>query len=62
MSRAAGFSGYAIAQGFASAVFTALLLDVVGNRKRAAASGYTTLNVAGNVPVTYMELAGWGGL
>ena len=51
---AAGLSGYAIAQGFATAVYTALLLDVVGNRKHAAASAYATLNAAGNVPVTYM--------
>jgi MFS family permease len=51
---AAGLSGYAIAQGFASAVFTALVLDVVGNRKHAAASAYATLNAAGNVPITYM--------
>ena len=51
---AAGCSGYAIAQGFAWAVGTALILDVVGNRKHAAASAYATLNAAGNVPVTYM--------
>ena len=51
---AAGYSGYAITAGFAWAAGTALLLDVVGNRKHAAASSYATLNAAGNVPVTYM--------
>ena len=51
---AAGLSGYAIAQGFASAVYTALLLDIMGNRRHAAASGYACLNSAGNVPITYM--------
>jgi len=51
---AVGLSGYAIASGFTTAVYTALLLDVVGNRKHAAASAYATLNAAGNVPVTYM--------
>jgi MFS transporter, PAT family, beta-lactamase induction signal transducer AmpG len=50
----AGCSGYDIAWGFASAVYTALLLDVLGNRKHAAASAYAFLNAAGNVPITYM--------
>lgn len=51
---AAGCSGYTIVWGFASAVYTALLLDVLGNRKHAAASAYATLNAAGNVPIAYM--------
>src|SRR5262249_50999162 len=50
----AGCSGYAIAQGFAWPVSTALVLDVVGNRKHAAASAYAILNATSNVPVTYM--------
>ena len=49
-----GYSGYSIAQGFASAVYTALVLDVVGNRKHAAASAYATLNATGNIPISYM--------
>jgi MFS transporter, PAT family, beta-lactamase induction signal transducer AmpG len=51
---AAGYSGYSVATGFAYAVFTALVLDVVGRRKHAAATAYATLNAAGNVPITYM--------
>jgi MFS transporter, PAT family, beta-lactamase induction signal transducer AmpG len=50
----AGYSGYALSSGFAYAVFTALLLDVVGRRRHAAASAYATLNAAGNIPITYM--------
>ncbi len=51
---AAGYSGYSVATGFAYAVFTALVLDVVGRRKHAAATAYSTLNAAGNFPITYM--------
>ena len=51
---AAGFSGYSIAQGFAWAVFYALILDIVGNRKHAAASAYSTLNATANFPSIYM--------
>jgi len=51
---AAGYSGYAVAAGFASAVFTAMVLDIVGHREHAAASGYAVLNSAGNLPITYM--------
>jgi PAT family beta-lactamase induction signal transducer AmpG len=50
----AGYSAYAIAAGFAYAVYTALLLDVVGRRQHAAASAYATLNACGNVPIAYM--------
>jgi len=50
----AGYSGYALSSGFAYAVYTALLLDVVGRRKHAAASSYATLNAASNLPITYM--------
>jgi len=35
-------------------VATALVLDVVGNRKHAAASAYATLNATANVPIIYM--------
>ena len=51
---AAGYSGYSVASGFAYSVFTALVLDVVGRRKHAAATAYATLNASGNFPVTYM--------
>ncbi len=51
---AAGYSGYAIAAGFTYAVFTATVLDIVGHRTHAPASGYAVLNSAGNLPITYM--------
>jgi PAT family beta-lactamase induction signal transducer AmpG len=51
---AAGYSGYAISAGFAYAVFTAMVLDILGRRKHAAASGYAVLNSAGNLPIAYM--------
>jgi len=54
LTYAAGYSGYAIASGFGYAVATALVLDVVGNRRHAAASAYATLNATLNAPVTYM--------
>jgi MFS family permease len=50
----AGYSGYAIAAGFAYAVYTALLLDVLGRREHGAASAYSLLNASGNVPIVYM--------
>jgi PAT family beta-lactamase induction signal transducer AmpG len=50
----AGYSAYSIATGFAYAVYTALLLDVLGRRKHAAASAFSTLNASGNVPIAYM--------
>ena len=50
----AGYSLYAIAAGFAYAVYTALLLDVVGHRRHAAAAAYSTLNASGNIPISYM--------
>jgi MFS family permease len=50
----AGYSGYSIAAGFAYAVYTALLLDVVGKTKHAAAFAYSTLNASGNASIAYM--------
>jgi len=50
----AGYSGYSVAAGFAYAVYTALLLDVVGKRKHAAAFAYSTLNASGNASIAYM--------
>ncbi len=51
---AAGYSSYAVSAGFAYAVYTAMVLDIVGRRKHAAASGYAVLNSAGNLPIAYM--------
>jgi hypothetical protein len=31
-----------------------MVLDIVGRRKHAAASGYAILNSAGNLPIVYM--------
>jgi MFS family permease len=50
----AGYSGYSIAAGFAYAVYTALLLDVIGKTKHAAAFAYSTLNASGNASISYM--------
>ncbi len=50
----AGYCAYATAAGFAYAVYTALLLDVVGQRQHAAAAAYSTLNASGNIPISYM--------
>jgi MFS family permease len=50
----AGYSGYSIAAGFAYAVYTALLLDVIGKTKNAAAFAYSTLNASGNASIAYM--------
>jgi MFS family permease len=54
LTYAAGYSGYSVAAGFAYAVYTAIVLDIVGPRKHAAASGYALLNSAGNLPIAYM--------
>ena len=53
MTYALGYSGYSVASGLAYSVFTALLLDVLGKRTHAA-SAYSILNSAGNVPILYM--------
>jgi len=51
---AAAYSGYSLAAGFAYAVYTALLLDVVGKRQHAAAFAYSVLNASGNASIAYM--------
>lgn len=51
---AVGYAAYSVSAGFAYSVYTALLLDVVGKRKHAAAAAYSTLNASGNVPIAYM--------
>lgn len=49
-----GYAGYSLAAGFAYAVYTAIVLDILGGRRHAAASGYAVLNSAGNLPIAYM--------
>ena len=51
---AAGYSGYSIAVGFAYAVFTALVLEVLGPRRHAAGTSYSLLVASGNLPIAYM--------
>jgi PAT family beta-lactamase induction signal transducer AmpG len=49
-----GYSGYALAAGFAYAVFTALVLEVLGRRRHAAGTAYSLFVATGNVPILYM--------
>jgi PAT family beta-lactamase induction signal transducer AmpG len=49
-----GYSGYAIAAGFGYAVFTALVLEVLGRRPHAAGTAYSLFVSTGNVPILYM--------
>jgi PAT family beta-lactamase induction signal transducer AmpG len=49
-----GYSGYALAAGFGYAVFTALVLEVLGHRRHAAGTAYSLLVSSGNVPILYM--------
>ena len=59
---AVGYSGYSVAAGFAYAVYTAMVLDIVGRRKHAAASGYSVLN-SGREPCDRLhDVAGRSGL
>jgi MFS family permease len=51
---ALGYSGYSIAAGFAYAVFTALVLEVMGCRDHAAGTAYALFVATGNVPILYM--------
>jgi len=51
---AAGYSGYSIANGFAYAVFTALVLEVLGSRRKASGTAYAILISSGNIPISYM--------
>ena len=48
---ALGYSGYSIAAGFAYAVFTALVLEVMGRRHHAAGTAYSLFVATGNVPI-----------
>jgi MFS family permease len=54
LTYAVGYSGYSLAGGFAYAVYTAIVLDIIGRREHAAASSYAVLNSAGNLPIAYM--------
>jgi PAT family beta-lactamase induction signal transducer AmpG len=49
-----GYSCYSIAAGFAYAVFTALVLEVLGHRRHAAGTAYSLFVATGNVPILYM--------
>jgi len=49
-----GYSGYSIAAGFAYAVFTALVLEVLGRRRHAAGTAYSLFVASGNFPILYM--------
>jgi MFS transporter, PAT family, beta-lactamase induction signal transducer AmpG len=49
-----GYAGYAIAAGFGYAVFTALVLEVLGRRRHAAGTAYSLMVASGNVPILYM--------
>jgi len=49
-----GYSGYSLAAGFAYAVFTALVLEVLGRRRHAAGTAYSLFVATGNVPILYM--------
>ncbi len=50
----AGYAGYALFTGFAYAAFTAMVLDILGQGRRAAATGFSVLGSFGNLPVSYM--------
>lgn len=50
----AGYSAYSVTSGFAYAVFTALVLEVLGSGRRAAGTGYSVLVASGNFPIIYM--------
>jgi PAT family beta-lactamase induction signal transducer AmpG len=54
---ALGCSAYLITTGIVYAVYTALILDVLGRDRVIAGTGYTMLNSSGNVPVSYMTWA-----
>jgi PAT family beta-lactamase induction signal transducer AmpG len=54
LTYALGYSGYSVATGFAYAAYTAIVLDIVGGSKHAAASGYAVLSSLGNLPIAYM--------
>ncbi len=49
-----GYSGYSIANGFSYAVFTALVLEVLGSRRKASGTAYAILLSSGNLPISYM--------
>jgi len=50
----AGYSGYSITTGFAYAVFTALVLEVLGSRRKAAGTSYSILVASSNLPISWM--------
>jgi predicted MFS family arabinose efflux permease len=50
----AGYAGYSIATGFAYAVFTALVLEVLGSKRKAAGTSYSMLVASSNLAISYM--------
>lgn len=54
LAYAGGYTGYALASGIAYAAFTALELDVLGQRPHAAGTAYSLLGASGNLPIVYM--------
>ena len=57
MVYAVGCSAYLITTGIVYAVYTAMILDVLGRGRMIAGTGYTMFNSSGNVPVSYMTWA-----
>lgn len=51
---ATGYSAYALTSGLANAAYVALVLEVLGNRKSGASTGYAFFSSSGNVPNSYM--------
>ena len=50
----AGYSGYQVSAGAAYAIFTALVLEIMGKRRHAASTSYSLLVASGNLPIVYM--------
>jgi PAT family beta-lactamase induction signal transducer AmpG len=50
----AGYSAYALTTGLANSAYVALVLEVLGKRKRGASTGYALMSSCGNVPTIYM--------
>jgi hypothetical protein len=50
----AGYAAYALATGLSFASFIALILEVLGHGRRAAATGFSLLGSSGNLSLAYM--------
>ena len=51
---AAGYSAYAFTIGLFNGAYVALILEVLGDRKRGASTGYAFFSSSGNVNNSYM--------